>query len=1225
MSGRRKYKVTDYRFGQLAVKLRENAGLTQMEVANPLHVSVRTIQHWEGGTAFPEISHLKNLIEVYLPYGVFTSGHEIEEACAFWNQADESASRPPTPFDAIWFENLLRYPLPGKVEKKKSIHLIPAYAEPSSPTRLDWGDAPELKEVYGRDRELADLSQWVLKDHCHLVAILGMGGIGKSTLAVKFAQIAASQFDFVIWRSLRNAPPLHDLLAECLQTLSPAANSKPGIPVLLDLLQQHRVLLILDNAETLHQSGSLSGDYRDGYLEYQALFQQLAQVRHQSCLILTSREIPADLEPFEGPGESVRALKLGGLTRGASQELLAEKELFGPNDAWDAFVYYYGGNPLALKIASSIVRDLFAGDLTAFLKEAPVTLHTLNHLLENQFGHLSALECDVLFWLAIEREGTSIETLRSDLLGQFSKNDLLPALMSLRRRSLVERDEHSAVFHLQPVLLEFITDRMIKQVSEEISRFEVTSLSRYAMMKSRTKDYIRESQARLIIEPVLSNLSERFGDREILAAHLRSLVDLIRKIPTISQGYAGGNAMNLLASLNGNICCEDFSHLVLRQAYLQGIDAQDSNFSGVEFIDSTFTEPLETIGTMMLSPSGRYLAAGTYSGQIRLWDIQAGKPLWTATGARRQWGLAFSHDESMLASGGFRDEVCVYSTLTGSRLRKFEGHAPTWVHAVSFHPDGQLLASAGEDNTIRLWNIETGSGQTVLFGHEGRIFSVEFSQDGKLLVSSGNDGTARIWDLANGRCLRVIRHISQKAVSMHVALHPNGRILATVCEEDPEVKLWDVTSGECLRRFSGHAPWSSCIAFNPEGTFLASGCSDGTVELWEMKNEDTPQFFRLLIGHHHHVSVLAFGQHGFLATLPFGENINLWDIFSGKLVKTIHGYSRLIGGNAFSPDGRLLVQGDANGMVHVYDVAGKRYLSTIKGHAGPIWCIEFSPDGRTFASSADDRVVKLWDSANFQCLKTFTGHTGYLWTMSYTADSRYLASAGHNRVIKIWDTRPDTSTAPYKDLETLDPEIWSLAFDPTGKTIASGHENGKIHLTGIESGSPLATFQQNGLYVGALRFSPDGNILMSSSNQELLRLWDVSSGACIRTLPAEAVGNRNRGVAISKDGNLIVTGSGEPILLLWRTQPPDKNLQITRLEGHASRVWSIALSSDDRLIASGDEEGTTLISDAQSGKVLQTFSLDRPYERMNISGVTGLNAAEHAALKALGGIEAGGQ
>ena len=1219
MTGHRLYKVTDYRFGQMVVGLRERAGLTQKEVANALHVSKRTIQHWEGGTAFPGVAHVRDLIAFYLPYGAFTSSQEYDEARALWEQADESSTRHKTAFDESWFENLLRQPLPIHSDKQKTIHILPIQEEFASPTRIDWGDAPDLKEVYGREPELADLTQWVLKESCHLVAIMGIGGIGKTTLAVKFAQIVAPQFDFVIWRSLRNAPPLHDLLVECLQTLSPVANIRPSIALLLELLQQHRCLIILDNAETLHKTGSLSGDYRTGYEEYQTFFKQVAQTRHQSCLLLTSREIPTELEPIEGSQETVRVMKVTGLTRPASQALLDEKELFGPADAWDAFVYYYGGNPLALKIAAAIVRDLFGGDLGAFLKEAPVTLHTLHQLLDNQFEHLSDLERDVLFWLAIEREQVPMEVLRADLLGTMSKNELLPALMSLRRRSLIERGDHGAVFHLQPVLLEFITDRIVKQVSEEIIHLQHSSITKYALMKSHSKDYIRESQVRLIVQPVLANLTDSLGDKERLAVHLRALVKIVRKIPEESQGYAGGDLVNLLVNLNGNICEEDFSRLVLRQVYLQGIEAQDTNFSGVEFADSNFTEPLETIGTMMLSSSGQYLAAGTYSGQVRLWKVADGKPLWTATGARREWCLAFNRDESLLASGGFRGEVCVWNTSTGHLLRKFEGQG-TWAHAVSFHPNGHILASAGDDEAIRLWNIDTGACQSIPGGHNGRIFSIEFSQDGKLLVTGGIDGTARIWDLSSQRCLRIIRHGAGKA-NVRVALHPNSRLLATCCEEDELVKLWDVDTGKVLAGWPGHTQWAGCIAFNPEGTFLASSCSDGTVELWDTRDEVNPQFFRMLIGHHNHASVLAFGQHGLLATLPYGENIKLWDVNSGKLLKTIQGYSRLIGGNAFSPDGSLLVQGDANGMVRVYDVIGNRYLTTFRGHAGPIWCVEFSPDGHSFASCADDRVVKLWDAADYQCLKTFTGHTGYLWALAFSPDGALLASAGHNRTIKIWDTRLDGSSAVLRDLESPDAENWSITFDPTGETIATGHENGMVHLIRIETGQLLATYKHGSTFVGALRFSSDGKMLVSSSNQGLLKWWNLATGDCIQTLPEDAVGNRNRAVAIGRDGKIVVTGSSEPVVLLWRTNLPELSPQVTRLEGHTSRVWSVALSSDERLVASGDEEGTTLISDAQAGTVLRKISLDRPYERMNISGLSGLNAAERAALKALGAVE----
>ncbi len=1219
MSGHRQYKVTDYRFGQLAVKLRENAGLTQMEVANALHVSRRTIQHWEGGTAFPEITHLKNLIAFYLPYGAFTSGHELDEARQFWEQADESAKRHRTPFDDTWFEVLLHQPLPGGLEKQKQARIPSAQAEPILPTRLDWGDAPDLKEVYGRERELVNLSQWVLTDECHVVAILGIGGIGKTTLAVKFAQLAASQFDSVIWRSLRNAPPLIDLLVECLQTLSPLSNTKPSIPLLLELLQQHRCLLILDNAETLHQAGSLAGDYREGFEEYRTLFQQVAQARHQSCLIVTSREIPAELEPFEGARETVRVMKLAGLSRDASQALLNEKELFGPMEAWDAFVFYYGGNPLALKIAASIVRDLFGGDLAAFLKEAPVTLHTLHHLLDNQFEHLSTLERDVLFWLAIERVQVPIEALRADLLGSTSKIELLPALMSLRRRSLIERGEQGAVFYLQPVLLEFITDRIVKLVSEEIVQLHTGLISKYALMKSKALDYVRESQVRLIVEPVLANLVDRMGDNERLVTHLRTLIAAVRKIPAESQGYAGGNIVNLLARLKGDICGEDFSRLALRQVYLQGVEAQDANFSDSEFAEARFTEPLETVATMMLSPSGQYLAAGTYSGQINFWRVADGKPLWTATGARHEWCLAFSPDERLMVSGGYHGQVCIWETSTGHLLKNLEDQG-FWVYSVAFHPDGRTLVSGGSDETIRIWNIDEDRYRFIPHGHAGSIYFTKFSPDGKLLVTSGNDGKACIWDFSTGNLLREIYH-SAGTAALRVALHPKGRIIATNSEEDALVKLWDLHTGEFLYSFPGHNDWSGRLAFNHDGSYLACGCRDGSVELWEISEDANPKFFKILIGNYHHINELAFGLPSLLATVSLGENIRLWDVQSGKLLRTFHGYSRLIGGNAFSPDGSLLVQGDANGMVRIYDVPGQRYLTTFKAHTGSVWCVQFSPDGRTFASASDDRSVKLWDAANFQWIKTIALNTGDLWSLVFTPDGSLLATAGTARNIDLWDTRPDGSTAAVRALEAPDEENWSLAIDPAGKILACGRVNGTAHLFDLETGQRFASLKHGNLKIAAMRFSTDGKVLITGSYHELIKWWDINTGECLGILVEEAAGNRNTTVAIGQDGALVVTGGNGPDLFIWHTHYPDLNPQLVRLQGHKRKVWAIALSQDERLVASSDEGGTTLISEIESGQVLQKISLGRPYERMNITKLTGLNAAERSALKTLGAIE----
>ncbi len=259
MSGHRQYKITDYRFGLMLVGYREKIGITQKEIGDSLNVSRRTIQHWEAGSAFPDTTHLKSLIAYILAHAGFNKGSESDEALSLWHQADESAARRRSMFDQNWFRELLSSQVQAQPAEKASRYALDISEPLSGSPRLDWGDAPDVIPVHGRENELADLQQMIIQDQCRLVTILGMGGIGKTTIAVKFVQDFSARFDYVIWRSLRNAPTMQNLILEFLQILSPVHPSKPTIKVLVDLLQQHRCLLVLDNVETLHRSGNLWG------------------------------------------------------------------------------------------------------------------------------------------------------------------------------------------------------------------------------------------------------------------------------------------------------------------------------------------------------------------------------------------------------------------------------------------------------------------------------------------------------------------------------------------------------------------------------------------------------------------------------------------------------------------------------------------------------------------------------------------------------------------------------------------------------------------------------------------------------------------------------------------------------------------------------------------------------------------------------------------------------
>lgn len=1234
MSYHRRYKLKDHRFGLLALTLREKVGLTQAQVATAVGVSERSIQQWEAGTAYPAVANLKKFIEVCLYHGAFVSGRERDEVKALWEQAVESASRRKALFDEIWFDDLLKKQQYAQSQNKQNRHESDVPHVPSLLQRTDWGEAIDVPSFYGREEELLTLKQWVGHEHCRVVMLLGMGGIGKTTLSIRFAQEMMPQVGFVFWRSLRNAPLLEDLLVDCIQALSDQKytsflhNTEKNITLLIELLRKRRCLLVLDNVETLLQPDSLEGSYRQGYENYGRLFQCVAETTHQSCLLLTSREMLDELEHLEGTRASVRVLKLSGLGQAASQELLADKNLFGTSQDWQQLVQHYSGNPLALKIVAATVRDLFGGDLAAFIHEGPVTLYTLRQLLEHQFARLVPLEREIMYWLAIERDLVSLEILRADLPEALSSNETLSALQSLRRRCLVERGERGATFTLQPEVMEYVSERLVIQAYEEIIQARPKLLMSHALMKAQSNDYLRESQVRMLIQPMLKRLLMRFGDEQEVERQLYLLVCLLQKKPSTTHGYSGGNLVNLLASLKGNLNKLDFSSLAIRQAYLQGIEAQDTNFAGAHITEAVFMEPIESIASIALSPDGVYLAVGSFSGQIRIWRVADRKALLTWQGhSRMVWALAFSPDSRVLASGGYDHSVKLWEVQrgqvpSGRCLRTLSGHE-RWVRSIAFSPDGTLLATTGDDETIRIWETREGTCQRILHGHSGIIWSIAFSPDSTLLISGAFDETVRVWDTRNGTCLNILD--GHTGMAMAVAFHPSGDVFASG-DESGHIRLWNARSRQYLAALQLHTTKAASIAFNAEGTLLAAGSQDGTVEIWHLADKSNPSRLRTLLGHPIWVSTVAFGPSNFLASISYGGKVKLWDVESGRCMETLQGYSHVICAVSFSPDGNLLVHGDDHGMLRVWDVQSGRCRKAFQGHAGRIWSVVFSPDGKTIASGGDDQVIRLWKVKGEQgeeCehVKTLHGYTTIAWSVTFSPDGSMLASSGFERTVKLWKIGKEEEEADLTLLEGHTTVAWSVAFSPDGRYLASGDDDGIIKVWEVESGRCLTTLQSGLSPIGALTFNSDGNKLLSSSNDETITLWDRKEGQSHKLLQSQSHVSWTRALAFNQDGTMLAIGSDDHSVRIWHREEISGTYRLRIFSQHGGQVWSVAFSPDNRLLASGDDDGTLVLWNVETGTCRQILRSDRPYERMNIHGVKGITQAQRSSLRALGAIE----
>jgi hypothetical protein len=365
--------------------------------------------------------------------------------------------------------------------------------------RQDWGEAVRVSNFYGRTEELATLEQWLLQDGCQLVALLGMGGMGKTCLSVKVAEQIQDQFECVIWRSLQDAPPINYLLANLIRFLSNEQETEADLPErskerisrVIDYLRKHRCLVVLDNAESLLCGDSRAGQYREGCEEYGELLKRVGEVTHQSCLVVTTREKPKEVASLEGEAFPVRSFQLRGFSEAEEQEILKIKGLYGSEEEFRTLVERYAGNALALKIVATTILDLFDGNVYKFLKQETVVFGDIRDLLDQQFERLLYPEKEIMYWLAINREPVTLSELREDVVLPTRRPKLLTALESLGRRSLIEQNE--TLFTLKPVVMEYVTNRLIEQVCEEIATQKIELFRGDALIKAQAKDYIRNT------------------------------------------------------------------------------------------------------------------------------------------------------------------------------------------------------------------------------------------------------------------------------------------------------------------------------------------------------------------------------------------------------------------------------------------------------------------------------------------------------------------------------------------------------------------------------------------------------------------------------------------------------------------------------------------------------------------------------------------------------------
>ncbi|MBD2481883.1 AAA-like domain-containing protein [Planktothrix sp. FACHB-1365] len=503
-------------------------------------------------------------------------------------------------------------------------------------------------------------------------------------------------------------------------------------------------------------------------------------------------------------------------------------------------------------------------------------------------------------------------------------------------------------------------------------------------------------------------------------------------------------------------------------------------------------------------------------------------------------------------------------------LQQILSHIRQWrqltceVWAVAFSPGGEFLATASDDNTAKLWDLQ-GEELITFTGHSDSVWDVAFSPGGEYLATASDDKTAKLWSLQGEELITFTGHSERL---MALAFSPGGEFLATA-SRDNTAKLWNL-QGEELITFAGHSNWVTGVAFSPGGEYLVTASLDNTAKLWNLQGEELITFTD-----DYCVMGVAFSPGGeYLVTASEDNTAKLWNLQGEELI-TFTGHSGWVTAVAFSPGGEFLVTASVDKTAKLWNLQGE-LLITFTGHSDRVRAVAFSPDGDYLATASVDKTAKLWN-LHGEPLITFMGHFDWVTAVAFSPGGEFLVTASEDKTAKLWNLHGE----PLITFTGHSDTVRGVAFSPGGEYLVTASEDKTAKLWNLQ-GEELITFTGHSSLVTAVTFSSGGEFLATASHDKTAKLWDLQGKELINlTGHSDWV----TAVAFSPGGEYLATASWDNTAKLWNLQGEE----LITFAGHSNRVWAVAFSPGGEYLATTSHDKTAKLWNLQ-GEELITFA-----------------------------------
>jgi WD40 repeat protein len=1129
--------------------------------------------------------------------------------------------------------------------------------------KIDRTDSKEKDKghFYGRQSELGLICKHIVEDRCRVISVQAMGGVGKTSLIIEVDKKIANEFQCIIWQELSNCPPINQTLRNILNFISCSKEDGLGkdisenIDSILTYLHGYRCLIVLDNMESVMNTGNKLGDFTDEYQSYNDFIDRIAREEHESCLIVTSRENPDIIQRKSGDNNFVFSIPLEGLGAEAIA-IIDSKNLDGTQEQKETLVKLCSGNPLILDSVCALIDTEHDHKIQPFLTEAfakGTIYNGADKILSEHFNRLSIEERATIFWMAIKREPATSEEISNDFYPSINKGHVIQFVNKLRRRSLVKKilpmsrillaDEISPTnkpivkFSLENVVIEYITDTLIEELKKEVSNSSFNLFKSHALIQATSRDYIRDTQSRLILNRVKDRI---YGSLKKFAAKI--IVEAKSDIQ--NSGYMAGNVINILTANKENISGYDLSELLIQQAYFADTELKNVNMSNCDLRRCVFKMSMFPILSCRFSQDSRFLASGDDKGSISIWEIKEQKRLdHVNVHLNGVISLLFKNQinskDLILISAG-NDGIIKFGKI--NQDGKYQNLSTPIVvennceiHSAAITANGNFLAIGISTGSLEIWDVENIDKRIRLhnltLAHAKRITSTIFTPDNQKLLTASSDKTVKVWDVKTCNLQQTLE-LSEIPSCLWIEVN-NSRLFIgyekTISSEHVSIGVYSLSYKNEFQQLyvqeQAHKGKITSIVSSPDGKFLYTAGIDTEIAIWKINENATISLIDRLRNRDAVYSLAIDEISGQIASTSQDCSVRIWkteDTSKVECMFSSQGYSGCIYQTKFVPNNQnTLISTSNENEIRIWDVESGTNTE-LSGHSGEINSIVFSPtDSNIFASGSYDTTIKIWNLKKKQSVP-LDGHNSRVWALAFSSDGKMLISGSYDGTIKLWDI----ASYSYKStLMTCTSHIYSLAFHPSQSNIlAVGISHSTVYIWNLDNSSHQTFENSERSWVASLLFSPDGKILITGDGEGKIRLWDVDNQYTL----LETYQDHQRQIfslTLSPDSSVLASSSDDKTVILWDIDLLSKLLRRKSvLEGHDNGVRSVTFSPDGKTIATGGIDNTIRhwdLADVDTKAKIYEEKLWRaysPYEDLDITDTRGLNESEKLNLKMLG-------